>query len=308
MIVQPDDDGQRLDRFLKKHFPAVPFGAMQKLLRTGQVRVDGKRAKGETRLANGQELRLPPMLANPKAAPQETDARDRDFMRGLVLYEDGDIVVINKPAGLAVQGGSGITRHVDGMLDALAGANGVRPRLVHRIDKDTSGLLLLARSAESARRLSATFAGRDVEKVYVAITAPAPAQDKGRIDAAIAKGAAGAVLERMIEDDEAGKAAITDYRVLARAPGSGAAGAALVEFHPLTGRTHQIRVHASIAGFPLWGDRKYGAKAGGRFYLHAARLNLEHPKTGKALTLEAPISADFKTKALALAIPFTISH
>jgi len=160
MHVEDDDHGQRLDRWLKKKFPHIPFGQMQKIIRTGQIRVDGKRAKGDARLEKGQELRLPPMLSNAEVAVKTIDAKDSAFIKTLVLYDDEDIVVINKPAGLAVQGGSNITRHVDGMLDGLVGGNGVRPRLVHRLDKDTSGLLLLARSAESARRLSAAFAGR----------------------------------------------------------------------------------------------------------------------------------------------------
>ncbi len=296
-VVTPDDDGQRLDRWLKKKFPHIPFGQMQKLLRTGQVRVDGKRAKPDTRLAGGQELRLPPMLSNAEVAEKTIDARDHAFIQSLVIYEDEDIVAINKPAGLAVQGGSNITRHVDGMLDGLTGANGVRPRLVHRIDKDTSGILLLARSAEVARRLSETFSGRDIEKTYWALTAPAPKDGKGRIDAALAKGMAGPDIEKMLVDEETGKPAITDYAVLARGP-----TAALVEFRPLTGRTHQIRVHALVLGAPLWGDRKYGATAGDRFFLHARFLDLDHPKTGRPLRLEAPLPEAFTARQKALDI------
>jgi RluA family pseudouridine synthase len=168
---------------------------------------------------------------------------------------------------------------------------------VHRLDKDTSGILLLARSAEVARRLAAAFAGRDVEKIYVAITAPAPEKDAGRIDAALTKGMAGPELEKMMSDDEVGKSAITDYTVLSRG-----SDAALVQFTPLTGRTHQIRVHASLIGAPLWGDRKYGAASGAHFYLHARCLQLEHPKTGKPFVLEAPVPADFKAKCQALSI------
>ncbi len=298
MHVEDDDHGQRLDRWLKKKFPHIPFGQMQKIIRTGQIRVDGKRAKGDARLEKGQELRLPPMLSNAEVAVKTIDAKDSAFIKTLVLYDDEDIVVINKPAGLAVQGGSNITRHVDGMLDGLVGGNGVRPRLVHRLDKDTSGLLLLARSAESARRLSAAFAGRDVEKIYNAICAPGPARDKGRVDAPLAKGMAGPDLEKMMTDDEVGKSAITDYVVLGRGP-----GAALVQFTPLTGRMHQIRVHAAEIGAPLWGDAKYGGAGKGRFYLHAKTLTLTHPKTGRDMVLEAPLPADFTAKCLALSIP-----
>lgn len=298
--VTPDDDGQRLDRWLKKKFPDIGFGQLQKLLRTGQVRVDGKRAKPDTRLVAGQELRLPPMLSNTEVADKASSAKDDAFMKSLVIYEDADMVAINKPSGLAVQGGSGITRHVDGMLDALTGANCVRPRLVHRIDRETSGVLILARSAEAARRLTDAFAGRDIEKTYLAITAPAPKNTKGRIDAPMAKGLSGPAMEKVLIDDEAGKPAITDYEVLSRtADGS----AALVAFYPLTGRTHQIRVHAAHIGCPLWGDTKYGAEAGSRFYLHARSLTLPHPKSGKPLNIEAPIPAPFLAQAAALGLP-----
>ncbi|NBX65580.1 MAG: RluA family pseudouridine synthase [Proteobacteria bacterium] len=298
--VPPDDDGQRLDRWLKKKFPDIGFGAMQKLLRTGQVRVDGKRAKPDTRLVAGQELRLPPMLSNAEVAEKTSSAKDRDFIRGLVIYEDEDMVAINKPSGLAVQGGSGITRHIDGMLDALSGANKVRPKLVHRIDRETSGVLILARSSESARRLTEAFAGRDMHKTYVALTAPAPKNTKGRIDAPMAKGLTGPAMEKMLIDDDVGKSAITDYEVLSR---SEDALAAFVAFHPLTGRTHQIRVHAAYIGCPLWGDTKYGANVGNRFYLHASSLTLNHPKTGLLMSIEAPIPADFQAQALRLGLP-----
>lgn len=300
MIVALDDDGQRLDRFLKKKFPDLAFGQLQKLLRTGQIRIDGKRVKGDAKLQKGQDLRLPPQLSNAEVASKTTNAKDTHLIRSLVIYEDEDVVAIDKPAGLAVQGGSSITRHVDGMLNGLTGKNGVRPRLVHRLDKDTSGVLVLARSAEAARRLATAFAGRDTEKIYYAITAPAPKKDTDRIDAALTKGMAGSDVEKMMQDDEIGKPAITDYRVLARAPNN---TAALVEFLPLTGRTHQIRVHASLIGCPLWGDRKYGGSGAERFYLHARFLELTHPKTDRPLHLEAPLPAAFKTACQKLGIP-----
>jgi 23S rRNA pseudouridine955/2504/2580 synthase len=298
-VVPADDDGQRLDRWLKKKFPDIGFGQLQKLLRTGQVRVDGKRAKPDTRLVAGQELRLPPMLSNTEVAGKTLHAKDRAFIRALVIYEDDDIVAINKPSGLAVQGGSGITRHIDGMLDGLTGTNGVRPRLVHRIDRETSGVLILARSADVARRLTEAFAGRDIEKTYFALTAPAPKNMKGRIDAPMAKGMSGPDMEKVLIDDETGKAAITDYEVLKKSDGG---AAALVAFYPLTGRTHQIRVHGAHIGCPLWGDTKYGARTGNSFYLHARAITLAHPKDGRPLTLEAPIPANFLAQAIALGI------
>jgi len=303
--IAPDDDGQRIDRWLKKNFPDIGFGQMQKLLRTGQVRIDGKRAKPDTRLVAGQEIRLPPQLSMPEVAQKTSDAKDHAFMESLVIYEDDDLIVINKPSGLAVQGGSGINRHVDGLLDNLTGENGVRPRLVHRLDRDTSGVLLLAKSAEAARRLQVIFAGRDIEKIYNAIVMPAPRDDGGRIDAPLAKGMGGDDIEKVILDEETGKAAITDYHVLARADNG---ESALVEFHPLTGRTHQIRVHASLIGSPLWGDVKYGAHSGNHFYLHARQLRLEHPKTGKAMVVEAPLPADFTARCARLGISLPQGH
>lgn len=304
-LVPPDDDGQRLDRWLKKTFPDLGFGALQKLLRTGQIRIDGKRAKPDTRLSAGQDIRLPPQLSIPELTQRRTDEKDESFMRGLVIYEDDALLAINKPSGLAVQGGSGITRHVDGLLDYLADANGVRPRLVHRLDKETSGVLLLARSARAARRLAESFSGRDVEKIYNAIVTPAPADEEGRIDAPLAKGLSGEDMEKMRLDEDAGKPAITDYRVLARAPEN---KAALLECRPLTGRTHQIRVHAALIGCPLWGDVKYGGAKGPHFYLHAGELRLNHPETNRPLAIKAPLSANFKDRCADLGIPAPAIH
>src|ERR1700722_9959482 len=166
VTIAAGDDGQRLARWPKKHYPALPFGQMQKILRTGQVRGDGKRAKGDTPLAAGQVVRIPPQVQSPpEGGKRPVNARDADMLRGLVLYEDKHIIALNKPAGLAVQGGSKVTRHIDGMLDALA-KDGERPKLVHRLDQDTSGVLLLARTAEAARALGDMFRGRDIRKYY----------------------------------------------------------------------------------------------------------------------------------------------
>lgn len=292
MIVSEADDGQRLDRWLKKKFPGVPFGQMQKLLRTGQVRVDGKRAKGEARLSKGQEVRIPPQLALPAPEKKGVSEKDAAFIRSLVLYEDAHIIAINKPAGIATQGGSKVSRHIDGMLEGLA-RDGHRPHLVHRLDKDTSGVLLLARNAKVAAALGEMFKGRDIAKDYWAVTMPAPPQERGKVQSFIAK-AEGRGGERVMAVDESeGKKAVTLYAVIDDLGGR----LAFVAFRPLTGRTHQIRVHAAQMGCPLLGDLKYGGEEGidGRrcgLHLHARRLVLPHPVTGKEISITAPLGPE----------------
>lgn len=300
MIIAPDDDGQRIDRWLKKHFPDLGFGQIQKLLRTGQIRMDGKRLKPDSRMEAGLELRLPPNIDAP--APPKADGlseKDAQFIQSLVIYSDGQMVAIDKPSGLSVQGGSKITRHVDGMLDGLMGENGIRPRLVHRLDRDTSGVLLLARSAESARKLGDMFAGRGMHKTYYAITCGVPAHSQGRIDAPLAKGTQGGDVEKMMVDTVAGKPSVTDYQVVA--PGD---GYALVAFMPQTGRMHQIRVHAAHIGCALLGDVKYGGERAARLFLHAGGLEFEHPKTGKRLEITAKLPQDFDNACKKLGIPY----
>ncbi len=308
-LIQPDDNGQRLDRFLKKKFPDLTFGNVQKLLRTGQIRVDGKRAKPDTKLETGQELRLPPMLLN---APDKRDKKqgvtdaDRAFIKKLVIHQDDAIIAINKPAGLAVQGGTKTTRHVDGLLEAFAGPDGVKPRLVHRIDRDTSGVLIVARTAEAARMLMHQFQRHEVRKIYWAITSPTPGKREGRIDAKLAKAQTTGDLEKMIHDPEKGQIAITDYRVLDQFGDQ----AALVEFMPETGRTHQIRVHASLIGAPLLGDPKYGPKqqplldmgVSKGLHLHARSITFQHPQRKKTITIKAPVEDAFLKTCRALSI------
>lgn len=174
ITVKDDDDGQRLDRWLKKNVPELPYILAQKFLRTGQIRIDGKRAKPESKLSGGQEIRIPPI--KPRMRPDKPKLSDKDaaFIKSLVIYEDEHVIALNKPYGLPTQGGSKVKVHIDGMLDALADKEGVKPRLVHRLDKDTSGVLLLARSAKIARALGESFKGRDVKKIYWALTCPAP--------------------------------------------------------------------------------------------------------------------------------------
>ena len=180
ITIGESDDGQRLDRWLKKHYPGIAFGQLQKVLRTGQVRVDGKRAKGETRLAAGQVLRIPPQLQSPlPKKDREISQRDADFIRSLVIYQDDHMIALNKPSGLATQGGTKVGKHIDGLLDGLKDG-GDRPHLVHRLDKDTSGVLLLARNPKMARALGEIFSGRDVRKYYWAVAAPPPKSTRAR--------------------------------------------------------------------------------------------------------------------------------
>ena len=297
--VAQDDEGQRIDRWLKRHAPEVPFVLAQKLMRTGQIRVDGKRVKPDTRLAAGQEVRLPPVQYKEKQDGYRLRDEDEAIMRKAVLFDDGDILAINKPSGIASQGGNKIERHIDGMLEALVNKQGVKPRLVHRLDKDTSGVLLLARSAEMARKLGALFSGRDMKKIYWAVTVGVPVPHSGEIRAALLKLETGADKDKMVVDEEKGQRASTLYEVADFAGDK----AAFVAFMPKTGRTHQIRVHAAeMLNCPLLGDRKYGGAeaviegpgVAGRLHLHARSLTFRHPKTGKALTIEAPLPDDMK--------------
>ena len=273
----------RLDRWFKRYYPALSHGRLEKLLRTGQVRVDGGRVKAGERLKPGQAIRIPPLgesstTPKPKQRPKvsEYDAKE---LRARVLYEDKEIIVINKPAGLAVQGGSKTTRHIDGMLDVLADEKGERPRLVHRLDKDTSGVLVLARTVSAADRLGKAFRSRQVTKLYWALVVGEPERDQGRIDLAMTK-KAGARGERMEEDGD-GQKAITEFAIIDRI-GRQAAWLAL---RPLTGRTHQLRVHCAAIGTPILGDGKYGGA--GAFlsgvpakdvHLHARAIEI--PKRG----------------------------
>ena len=285
-IVAEAEADTRLDRWFRRHFPQLTQGALQKMLRTGQVRVDGRRAEANTRLAAGQEVRIPPL---PDGPPPERDQyqvspEDAEMLQGLVLHRDESLIVLDKPHGLPVQGGPGITRHLDGMLDALRFGSEERPRLVHRLDRDTAGLLLLARTPAAAAFLAREFRGRGVEKTYWAVVTPPPQVEDGRIDIPLAKldGPRG---ERMqaVEDPSEGARAVTDFRTIDSVRGR----AAWLELKPLTGRTHQLRVHcAEGLGTPILGDGKYGGGAAhldglpGELHLHARALHLPHPEGG----------------------------
>jgi 23S rRNA pseudouridine955/2504/2580 synthase len=291
--VTEDENNQRLDRFLQKHLKGTPFGLLQKLMRKGQIRVDSKRVKASTRLEAGQKVRIPPIEARENKAPKLSD-KDAEFIRSLVIYNEGGIIALNKPAGIATQGGTGIKRHIDGMLDALTNKDGVRPRLIHRLDKDTSGVLLLAGSADIARDMGKIFSGRDIRKIYWALTVPAPEMNNGEIRAPLLK-AGGAGNEKMVVDAE-GQPATTLFDIVERAHKQ----LAFVAFWPRTGRTHQIRVHAAHMGCPIVGDGKYGGQEAyiegidhvRRVHLHARAIRFTHPKTKKLLQIDAPLADD----------------
>jgi len=294
--ISPADAGMRLDRWFKNEFPTLSFGQMSKLLRTGQVRVNGKRVKGNARLGVGDMIRVPPM--NLEAAPdRERAARplskdDIRAAREMVIYQDDELVALNKPAGLAVQGGTGTARHVDGLLPALKAKNDPdNPRLVHRLDKDTSGVLVVARTAPAARRLTRAFRDKQCHKIYWALVKGVPKIPEGKIDAPLGKGAIGGAKEKMHIGDE-GKQAVTYYKVL----DSAVPAASWVALVPLTGRTHQLRAHMAHIGHPILGDGKYGGAEAhigglsGKLHLHAAALSLPRAKGG-VLRLTAPLPA-----------------
>ena len=301
--VEEDEAELRLDRWFKQHFPGLGHGRLEKLLRTGQVRVDGKRAKAGVRLQPGQQVRVPPSaseaptgLAKGSRPAAKADEREAAWLRDAILYRDDWVIAFNKPAGLAVQGGSRQTRHLDAMLDALRFEASERPRLVHRLDKDTSGVLLLARNRRAAQALTAAFRDSAVRKTYWAAVAGVPRPARGRIDLPIGK-QAGAAREKMAADPEAGAEAITDYAVA----GSANKAAAWLALRPITGRTHQLRVHCALIGHPILGDGKYGGKAAilrGRpefkqeikqLQLHAREIALPHPADGTTLRVVAPL-------------------
>lgn len=286
-LVGVDDADIRLDRWFRSRYPGLNHGRLEKLLRTGQIRVDGRRAKASLRLVVGNQVRVPPLSAE-TAAPEKGRFRmsaqseaDLAAVQDWVLYRDDMILAINKPAGLAVQGGSGVTRHVDALLDGLRFGSEHRPRLVHRLDKDTSGVLLLARNATAARHLAKLFRDQELRKVYWALTIGRPDPERGRIDAAIAKKVASTGAERVVLTPE-GADATTFYATVDTAGSS----MAWLTLAPRTGRTHQLRVHcAEILQCPILGDKKYPAESdpletagfGAGLHLHARLLSLPHP-------------------------------
>lgn len=292
--VQQDDDGIRLDRWFKRHLPQVGFATVSRWARTGQIRVDGKRADPADRLAPGQVLRVPPGGNEPTKTARARKPLTEEQLAladSMVIHRDRSAIVINKPPGLATQGGSGTYEHVDGLLDAYA-PDGPRPRLVHRLDKDTSGVLLVAATPGSAAFFSRRFSGRSARKIYWALIVGIPDIHDGLIELPLAKQPGTGGEKMMVDESGEGQPARTRYRVLDRAGNR----ACWVELQPLTGRTHQLRVHMAAIGHPIVGDGKYGGQEAflsgsisRKMHLHARRLIIEHPDgTPLDVTAELP--------------------
>ena len=298
LTVDPGEDGSRLDRWFKRRWPHVSNIQVNKLARSGQIRVDGARVKGDSRLSAGSQVRIPPLPEpgeRPEGPPTLSD-QDVRFIKGLVLFEDTSVLAINKPSGLAVQGGTKTTRHVDRLLSAW-GEGLERPRLVHRLDRDTSGVLLLGKTPAAAAKLAGEFARRRAKKTYWAIVHGAPKPGQGTLDLPLIKTGVGdrEMVRPADPKDKDADPAVTDYVTISRA-GHRAAWMAL---RPHTGRTHQLRAHMRALGHPIIGDPKYGdittadLSEGLRLQLHHRRIELEHPNGGK-LVVEAPISPEMK--------------
>jgi 23S rRNA pseudouridine955/2504/2580 synthase len=296
--VQHDDDGVRLDRWFKRHLPQIGFAMISRWARTGQIRVDGKRADPADRLSAGQVVRVPPggdAPAKGGAKPRrELSEEEIAKAEAMVITQDRAAIVLNKPPGLATQGGSGMKEHVDGLLDAFA-HDGPRPRLVHRLDKDTSGVLLIARTPGSAAYFSKRFSGRTARKIYWAIITGVPDIADGLIELPLAKQPGTGGEKMMVDKSGEGQSARTRYRVLDRAGNR----ACWVELQPLTGRTHQLRVHMAAIGHPIVGDGKYGGpdaflsgSISRKMHLHARRLIIDHPD-GDVIDVRADLPEHF---------------
>ncbi len=312
--VASGEGDQRLDRWFRRHFPQVTQGAIEKMCRKGEIRVDGGRVKASTRLEEGQAVRVPPLPDAPapaRAKPAAVAEEDAAMMRAAILWKDDHIIALNKPPGLPTQGGSKQTRHVDGLAEALRFGFEDKPRLVHRLDKDTSGVLLLARTRQIAGALTEAFRARDTRKIYWAAVAGVPKPAMGTIRFGLVKAGGhgkGGEGEKMrcVHPNEVdripdAKRATTDYAVL-----SGLGGRlSWVALVPVTGRTHQLRAHMAELGHPILGDGKYGgsgqenlgdgwgAGLGGelsrKLQLHARHLAFTHPVSGARITLTAPL-------------------
>jgi 23S rRNA pseudouridine955/2504/2580 synthase len=317
--ISENEAGMRLDRWLHRRFPEVSNSHLMRIVRKGEVRVSGKRADISTRLATGENVRVPPLRI---AAPQEpvanrANAGDREAIRAMILFEDRDVLVLNKPPGLAVQGGSGTKRHVDGMLQALADKEGNRPVLVHRLDRDTSGVLLIAKSRKMAAELGETFRSRRAKKIYWALVEGVPKPAQGRISMFLAKGEGmgetrgqgRADFERMRvakHGDPDAQHSLTLYAVVDKVTPR----LAWLSMRPVTGRTHQLRAHCEEIGHPIVGDPKYNRRPPNdparndplravppglepKLHLLARRLVLPHPRHG-IIDVTAPLPEHMK--------------
>ncbi len=299
VTVTPDETGMRVDRFLEARFPGLSFSHIQRIVRKGELRVNGKRVETKDRLEAGQAVRIPPLnfdAPKPSTRAPKQDEETRAFFKSITLYEDDDMMVLDKPMGLAVQGGSGMRRHVDGLLDALTDRQGQKPRLVHRLDKDTSGCLVIAKTRFAASALAKSFRSRDTRKIYWALVAGVPRVKQGRISTYLAKGEdeeGDAKMQVARHGDEGASHAVTYYAVVETA----AQKLAWLSMKPVTGRTHQLRAHAAHIGHPIVGDPKYfdienWELPGGiqnRLHLLARRIVVPHPRTGKPVDVTAPL-------------------
>jgi len=301
-IVKEDESGIRLDRWFKRHYPAFSHGQLQKFLRTGQIRVEGKRVESSDRLEAGQAIRIPPQFAplqkggGEKKGGRKNAMPQAEWLRDCVLFEDDDVIALNKPAGLAVQGGTGLKRNLDDLLIIFARDGVTKPKLVHRLDRETSGVLLIARNDFAAARLAASFRERETEKIYWALTMGIPKPKEGRIDAPLVRRGEKTIVTAPADPDS--KTASTLYRVVESAKKK----IAFVVLWPLTGRTHQLRVHMAHLGTPILGDRLYGNEIdptlcademGDGLHLHARRLVIPHPRRG-VIDVTAPLGPEMQ--------------
>ncbi len=301
--ISEDDHDVRLDRWFKRHYPALSHGMLEKHLRKGDVRVGGKKAKSSDRLEQGQALeirfKVEALQAVEKKKPEKRPMSPDDIlmMQKAVIYKDANVIILNKPFGLAVQGGTGISKSVDDLLGALMFDAKERPKLVHRLDKDTTGVLVLARHAKAAKILMQGFSGKDIEKTYVALVHRQPTPLAGMIDKPLAKCAVGEGGFELMTVDEAGKRAITEYQVIEMLAGK----FSVMQLSPLTGRTHQLRVHMAEIGCPIVGDGKYGGRleetamdVENKLHLHAQRIQLPAMLGAKKIDVTAPLPKHMK--------------